>query len=186
MRRLAITAFVTVVWLLAAAPAVAGGGGHGTASGDCAGFSEGDGVGLRDNCIDGGAHFLPEGENLLVVNEGLQAHNYVAVDESFGTARLETGEEAVIESPDPGVYRVWCQLHASEDGDGMAGVLVVGEPDDAADAASPGGGMGAAGDSVLASGRATAGGTHWPTLATAGAALLVGAAALLGMGRQRR
>lgn len=147
-RTLAVLATALILLALAAVPAIAGGGGHG--AGACAGFAEGDEVLLRDACLEGTAHFLAEGDDLTVLNEGHVPHDYTAVDGSFGTGTVQPGERATIEAPDAGVYRVYCTLHADPQGRGMAGVLVVGDvgpaavADMAASAASaaPGGGAG--------------------------------------------
>lgn len=114
--------------LFAATPpaALAGGGGRSEA-GVCPGFAEGSVVVMRDGCFTGVAHFVDSG-SLTVRNDGRVPHTYTAVDGSFDTGILNSGQSAEIAGIGSGVYRVYCTLHATPTGDGMAGVLVVGAP----------------------------------------------------------
>jgi hypothetical protein len=126
IRRLMLAAAAAAVLAVAvAAPAVAGGGGHGGVP--CAGYSQGERLVLRDSCLDGVAHFVPAGGELTVRNDGLIAHEYVAVDGSFGTGVLRPGASETITVPASGVHRMHCSLHAGAQGVGMAGVLIAGE-----------------------------------------------------------
>lgn len=124
MRRI-VTMFAGAMFavIAVAGSAVAGGGGHG---GACDGFGDASEVALRDFCLDATAHFATPGV-IGVVNEGAAPHQYRAVDGSFDTGVLASGEAAEITVARPGVYRVFCPLHASPEGAGMAGVLVVGD-----------------------------------------------------------
>ncbi|HSM45087.1 MAG TPA: hypothetical protein VK969_08750, partial [Acidimicrobiia bacterium] len=49
-------------------------------------------------------------------------------DGSFDTRTVASGGAADLSIDEPGVYRVFCALHGTAEGEGMAGVLVVGEP----------------------------------------------------------
>jgi hypothetical protein len=122
---------LTLALVLVPSTALAGGGGHG---GPCASFAEGDTVLLQDFCFDGVAHFAETG-TLTIRNAGGMPHDYTDVDGAFGTGVLQPGETAIIDV-EPGTYRVYCTLHASRDGHGMAGGLAVGEPLDAEPAAA--------------------------------------------------
>lgn len=123
VRTLSLAAAGLVALVALAGPATAGGGGGAA----CAGFAEGDEVVLRDACLDGTAHFADEADDLTVVNEGVTPHDYTAVDGSFGTGSLAPGASTTVDVP-AGVHRVRCTLHSGADGQGMAGVLVVGDP----------------------------------------------------------
>lgn len=131
MRRLLVT-----IAILMLVPGVAyAGGGHVDATG-CAGYSEGTEVGMLDSCFAGTAHFAPDDTTITVSNDGALPHTLTAVDGSFDTGLLESGESAELSFEEPGIYRVFCELHGTAAGEGMAGVVVVGEPAPAAVAAS--------------------------------------------------
>lgn len=123
MRRL----FIAIVVLLAVPlPVAAGGGGNMSA---CAGFATGRVVSMLDSCFQGTAHFAPAGETITIVNDGALPHSFTAVDGSFDTGQLQPGESYEVTVAEPGVVEVFCTLHGTADGAGMAGVLVVGEPE---------------------------------------------------------
>ena len=107
-------------------PASAGGGGGG--SGACSGFSQGSELIMRDSCFDGVAHFSESGSTLRVENGGIIPHTYTATDGSFDTGVLQPGESADIALGSDGTVKVWCTLHGTAHGDGMAGVLLIGAP----------------------------------------------------------
>lgn len=161
--RQAAAGFVALAALAAlvalAGPAVAGGGG-----GDCAGFAEGDEVVLRDGCLDGIAHFAGDAGRITVVNEGGLPHDYTAVDGSFATGTLAAGESTPVEVP-AGVHRVRCTLHSGAEGQGMAGVLVAGDPSTADELAA----ASTVGDDAAAWWRPS---TSWTSGLTAGAVSL--------------
>lgn len=115
-----------VIFVLFPGAAVAGGGGHFSI---CPGFNAGDRVSMLDSCFNGTAHFAPAGRVITISNDGVEPHTFTAVDGSFDTGMLQGGEEFDLTIDRPGVYRVWCTLHGTAEGEGMAGVLVVGEPD---------------------------------------------------------
>ena len=105
--------------------ALAGGGGGG---GLCAGFASGDTLIMRDSCFEGTAHFASPGGTLVVSNEGSAPHSFTAVDGSFDTGLMQPGETTEIPLDADGIARVYCTLHGTVQGTGMAGVLVVGDP----------------------------------------------------------
>jgi plastocyanin len=111
--------------LLMAAPAAAGGGGGG---GPCSGFGSGTKVVLRDNCFDTVAFSVQPGTDLVVTNDGGQSHSYTAVDGSFNTGLLKPGATAHIKVGGAGIVQVYCTIHGTASGEGMAGVLLVGDP----------------------------------------------------------
>lgn len=83
---------------------------------------------MLDSCFSGVAHFAPEGETITVANHGSLPHTFTAVDGSFDTGQLGSGATAEVSVGKSGVYRVFCVLHGTADGQGMAGVLIVGDP----------------------------------------------------------
>lgn len=118
IRRLLLGLFVV---LAVPSPVAAGGGGGGL----CAGFSERPEVVLLDSCIDATTSFVPAGP-VTVRNDGYVEHNLTAIDDAFTTGTIAPGGTAEV-AVEPGVHRVYCTLHGSVDGFGMAGVLVAGE-----------------------------------------------------------
>lgn len=122
MRRL----FVAVAALMLI-PAVASAGGGGVDTSGCTGFQEGVDVSMKDSCFAGTAHFAPSGTTLTVSNDGELPHTLTAVDGSFDTGQVAPGTTAQLRVDEPGIYRVFCSLHGTAQGEGMAGVLVVGE-----------------------------------------------------------
>lgn len=121
MRRLLMAA---TLFLLVPVPALAGGGGH---IAQCPGFDSGTSVSMVDSCFSGTAHFAPSETTITIRNDGALPHSYTAVDGSFDTGELEAGETSEVTVDEPGVYEVFCTLHGTADGGGMAGVLLVGE-----------------------------------------------------------
>lgn len=116
----ATIAAAALLWTLMAGPALAGGGG-----GDvCTPRSDGSDVALRDSCLEP-ITLTAAGDELQVRNDGQLPHDYVAVDGAFDTGRLQPGEETTFPTPAPSVYDVYCTLHGTADGEGMAGTLVV-------------------------------------------------------------
>lgn len=122
MRRLLA---VTVILMLIPGVSHAGGGGVDTSA--CAGFGEGATVVMQDSCFTGTAHFAPGDATITVVNEGALPHTLTAVDGSFDTDLVAAGSTAELTAVEPGVHRVFCSLHGTAGGEGMAGVLVVGK-----------------------------------------------------------
>ena len=65
---------------------------------------------------------------MRIVNRGELPHSLTAADGSFGTGTLQPGQSASIDVGEAAVVRVFCELHGTRQGEGMAGLLVVGEP----------------------------------------------------------
>lgn len=122
MRRVML---VLVILLLAPGVALAGGGGVDTSA--CAGYGEGTDISMQDSCFSGTAHFAPSDTAITVTNNGFMPHSLTAVDGSFDTGLLEAGVTADLSVSEPGIYQVFCTLHGTAAGEGMAGVLIVGE-----------------------------------------------------------
>lgn len=145
-------------------PAAWGGGGGGGESSLCPAFAShaSEEVVLRDLCFEPIGVVAAAGRSMTVTNEGQQPHTYTAVDGSFDTGTLASGESADVVIPEDasGVVPVYCTLHADRAGNGMAGTLNV-------LAASDGGGteptarLGSAGFAVAAGIVAGAGGSTW-------------------------
>lgn len=121
MRRILVT--VALVLLL---PGVASAGGGGDIS-LCPGFATGTTLSMLDSCFNGTAHFAPANTALIISNDGAMAHTFTAVDGTFDSGQVQPGETFELTIDEPGVYEVFCSLHGTADGEGMAGVLLVGE-----------------------------------------------------------
>ncbi|MGH8914821.1 MAG: cupredoxin domain-containing protein [Acidimicrobiia bacterium] len=121
MRRLLLA-----VALLTLIPGVAAAGGGGDIS-SCSGFATGTTVSMLDSCFNGIAQFAPAGSSITVSNAGGLDHSFTAVDGSFDSGKLEPGETYELVVDEPGIYEVFCVLHGTADGQGMSGVLIVGE-----------------------------------------------------------
>lgn len=117
---------LTAVALLMMIPGVAAAGGGGDIS-LCPGFATGTTVSMLDSCFSGTAHFAPTGTALSINNDGLMPHTFTAVDGSFDSGQVQPGETFELTIDEPGVFEVFCTLHGTADGQGMTGVLVVGE-----------------------------------------------------------
>jgi plastocyanin len=104
---------------------MAGGGGHDSA---CAGYAAGQTVEMYDSCFSGSAQFVGAETTVRIVNRGELPHSLTAADGSFGTGTLQPGQSASIDVGEAAVVRVFCELHGTRQGEGMAGLLVVGEP----------------------------------------------------------
>lgn len=116
---------LAIVVLLFVIPGVASAGGGGDIS-MCPGFSSGGNVSMLDSCFNGVAHFAPTGR-VTVVNDGELPHTFTAVNGAFDSGTLEPGGVFEIDIDEPAIIEVFCSLHGTADGSGMAGVLVVGE-----------------------------------------------------------
>lgn len=117
-QRCLLLALTTVLVVLPTA-ALAGGGSL------CSGFGTDETVTMRDNCFSATALFASPGQKTTIVNEGAMEHSYTALDGSFDTGILQPGDTATVTAPDQGLVRVYCTIHSSRDGEGMAGVLLV-------------------------------------------------------------
>jgi hypothetical protein len=126
MRKVVFLALLAAASFFALWPklALAGGGGGSL----CAGFGSGTSLTIRDNCFNGVAQFASAGDTLKVTNEGALPHSFTAVDGSFDTGVLDPGESAEVPLAADAIIRVYCVLHGTAGGAGMAGVLIVGDP----------------------------------------------------------
>lgn len=148
---------------LAAGPAAAGGGGISETV--CNGFAEGAEVVLRDSCFEGVGHVAPTG-TVTVTNEGQLPHTLTAVDGAFDTGVLQPGETATVELDAAGAFPIYCTLHGTTTGTGMAGLLSV----SAASAGSAGAATASTEDGATAAGAGLWGGVGWAAfLVTIGA-----------------
>lgn len=110
----------TTLALLPTALAAAGGGGGSL----CAGFRDGSTVTMRDSCFEGTAHTVPAGSDVVAVNEGQLPHTITAVDGSFDSGVVEPGDRFTFRVDGTTPVAVYCTLHGTSEGFGMAGVLV--------------------------------------------------------------
>lgn len=75
---------------------------------------------------------IPVGGSVDWVGAGRNPHNAVAADGSwstetvFGGLEQYEGEAALLTYDQPGEYVFFCTFHGNADGEGMAGVLIVG------------------------------------------------------------
>lgn len=121
MRRLILA---TVMFLLVPGMASAGGGGGSI----CPGFASGTTISMLDSCFNGTAHFAPTGMALTIRNDGEFPHTFTAIDGTFDSGQIQPGETYQLTIDEAGVFEVFCTLHGTAEGGGMAGVLIVGEP----------------------------------------------------------
>jgi plastocyanin len=148
VRRVAtiLTAVVLVV-LGTATVASAGGGGHGS---PCRAFGEGTTLVMRDSCVEAIAHTVTVGTTLTVRNDGALPHTITAIDGTFDSGHIGPGGTYELTLGAPGPVPVYCTLHGSAAGDGMAGLLQVTAADGAAQEAATAWAAGGVGSSVTA------------------------------------
>jgi plastocyanin len=90
-------------------------------------------IGMLDNVFTRDVTRVPAGTDVVFRNQGKTVHNAVAVDGSWSTADsygadvLPADASTTITVDEPGVYRYYCTLHGTRDGDGMYATLVVGD-----------------------------------------------------------
>ncbi|MFU8841978.1 MAG: plastocyanin/azurin family copper-binding protein [Nitriliruptoraceae bacterium] len=94
-------------------------------------------IDMEDNFFDRDVTRIAEGEAVRFRNRGVVPHNAIDVGGTWSTGEalggdrldlMDPGEEVVVTFDEPGVYRFYCSLHASDDGSsGMAATLVVGD-----------------------------------------------------------
>ena len=123
-----------VLWSLAlvGAPLVAACGGSDEGGGESI---EGQDVTVEmyDNRFQYTEIAVPVGGTVTWVGAGNNSHNAVAANGEwstetvFGSLEMLEGDEAQLTYDQPGTYTFYCTFHGSAEGDGMAGVLVVGE-----------------------------------------------------------
>lgn len=88
---------------------------------------------MRDNFFNREVTRVPAGAPIVFRNAGISPHNAIASDgswstvDSFGREDMQPGDETSIVVDEEGVYRFFCSFHGTEDGEGMAAVLVVGD-----------------------------------------------------------
>jgi len=121
MRKLIL---LVTAMLLLPATALAGGGGSESL---CSGFTKGTTISMLDSCFSGVSHFAPSNTDLTISNDGGITHTFTAVDGSFDSGDVAPGETFTLVVDEPKVVEVFCKLHGTADGQGMAGVLIVGE-----------------------------------------------------------
>lgn len=122
MRRLLMIAALVLLF-----PGVAYAGGGGGDISQCPAFASGSTVSMLDSCFAGIAHFAPTDNTITVSNDGSLPHTFTAVDGSFDSGTVQPGESFEFSVSESGIYEVFCSLHGTASGEGMAGVLVVGE-----------------------------------------------------------
>lgn len=139
MRRLLTGLPLALLLLVLGGGAAAAGGGilaGGGGGSICAGYAEGDRLVMRDNCFEGTAH-LATGGTLEVVNDGALPHTFSAVDGGFDTGVMQPGETLEVSLPRSGSFVVYCTLHGTPEGGGMAGLLTLDAPTTVAAVAEP-------------------------------------------------
>ena len=125
---LTLTGLLVGALLLLAAPALAGGGGGVS---QCRATSSGPEMTMLDSCFEGIAHEVEAGTTLTVTNRGHLPHSVTAADGSFDSGTLGPGETFEVTVDESGNVPIYCTLHGTKDGQGMAGVLMVGGASDA-------------------------------------------------------
>lgn len=102
---------------------------------DTGGSVEGEDVTVRmfDNRFEYTEVRIPVGGSVNWLGAGRNPHNAVAANGSwstedvFGSVEQLEGDSAVLTYDQPGVYPFFCTFHGNAEGDGMAGVLIVGD-----------------------------------------------------------
>ena len=93
-------------------------------------------IGMQDNFFTRDVTRIAVGDTVRWNLTGDTVHNAVAVDGSWSTGQANRQDFLAVQEPgtridmvfdEPGVYPYWCTLHGTEDGEGMAAVLVVGD-----------------------------------------------------------
>lgn len=90
-------------------------------------------VQMFDNRYEYAQITVPVGGTVTWVGAGNSPHNAVAADEQwstesvFGSLEMLEGDEATLIYDEAGTYVFYCTFHGSAEGNGMSGVLVVGE-----------------------------------------------------------
>lgn len=89
-------------------------------------------VQMFDNRFEYTEISIPVGGTVNWVGAGRNPHNAVAADGSwstedvFGSLEQLEGDTASITYDEPGRYDFFCTIHGNAEGEGMAGVLIVG------------------------------------------------------------
>ena len=111
--RLAVFAALTALWLAAAGAAASE---EGYVS-----------ISMRDNAFQPEVLRVPVGTEVDWHNDGINIHNVVADDGTYGSGNLEPGQEFTQSFDKPGVYKFTCTLHGAPGVGGMIGMVVVGD-----------------------------------------------------------
>lgn len=89
-------------------------------------------VDMYDNRFEYTEIEIPVGGSVNWVGAGQNPHNAVEANEKwstetvFGSLDQFEGDEAILTYDEPGEYVFFCTYHGNAEGDGMAGVLIVG------------------------------------------------------------
>lgn len=93
-------------------------------------------IGMQDNFFTRDVTRIEAGDTVRWRLTGDDVHNAVAVDGSWSTGEAGGQDFLDVQPPgttidmvfdEPGVYEYYCSVHGTEDGEGMAAVLVVGD-----------------------------------------------------------
>lgn len=90
-------------------------------------------VEMYDNRFEYTEISIPIGGSVTFVGAGRNPHNAVAADDAwstesvFGSLEQHEGDEALLIFDEEGTYAFFCTFHGGAEGDGMAGVLTVGD-----------------------------------------------------------
>lgn len=90
-------------------------------------------VEMKDDVFGRDVTRVPVGEPVLFRNGGASPHNAQASDGTWSTEQvsgdieMQPGADVEIVVEEPGVYEYFCTFHGTEDGEGMAATLVVGD-----------------------------------------------------------
>ena len=90
-------------------------------------------VEMYDNRFEYTEIRIPVGGSVNWVGAGRNPHNAVEAEElwstetAFGNLEQYEGDEAILTYDEPGRYVFFCTFHGNAEGQGMAGVLYVGE-----------------------------------------------------------
>ena len=95
-------------------------------------------VGMKDNFYTREVTRVDVGDTVRFTNDGQVQHNAVAADGAWSTGLadgddlgglMEPGDATSLTFTEPGVTTYYCTLHGTDDGQGMAATLVVGDVD---------------------------------------------------------
>lgn len=87
-------------------------------------------VSVRDNFFAPEEVHIEPGEMVTWKTSGSRKHSVTASDRSYDSGSLTSGDEFARHFRKEGVYRYFCKFHGTRSGGGMAGVVVVGEPEE--------------------------------------------------------
>jgi plastocyanin len=84
-------------------------------------------VSIGDNSFDAPEITIPVGATVVWRHTGQRPHTVTADDGSFDSGTLNTGATFSHTFMQPGVYRYYCAFHGGANGEGMAGIIIVGD-----------------------------------------------------------